>query len=110
MNMAIAFFVGCITFVLMMIIKIPVKKITAILAENRAENPQHEYILYKRYNIVIMLLTMIMAMLCYYWVLQVLEIEHIKWCCSLKAGAIAMAIYTVFEQFVGDGQDRGNER
>lgn len=102
MNMAIAFFVGCITFVLMMIIKIPVKKITAILAANQAENQEQEYILYKRYNVVVMFLTMAIAMLCYYWVLQVLEIEHIKWCCSLKAGAIAMAIYTIFERFVGN--------
>lgn len=102
MNMAIAFFVGCITFVLMMIIKIPVKKITAVIAENHAENAEHEYLLYKRYNVVIIFLTMVISMLCYYCVIQVLEIEHIKWCCSLKAGAIAIAIYVIFEQLVGN--------
>jgi len=28
--------------------------------------------------------------------------DHFKWCCSLKAGAVAIAIYAVYEQWFGE--------
>ncbi len=97
MNMAISFFVGCITFVLVMLIKLPIKKITAAVASHIAINDEQEYLLYKRFNIVIMLLAMLIAVVSYYSIIQVMGLEHIKWCCSLKAGAISVALYAIYE-------------
>ena len=102
MNMAISFFVGCITFVLVMLFKLPVKKITAALASYIAIEEEQEYLLYKRFNIVIMLFAMLIAMVSYYSIIQVMGLEHIKWCCSLKAGAIAIALYAVYELLLGE--------
>lgn len=99
MNMAIAFFVGCLTFVVVMLIKVPLKKMTACVAAYIAIESDQEYVIYKRFNIIVMLIAMIIAMVCYYWVMQLLGLEHIKWCCSIKAGAIAIAIHAVYELF-----------
>ncbi len=105
MNMAITFFVGCVTFVLVMIVKIPVKKLTALIANRIAIEDDEEYVLYKRLNVVLILLAILLAMASYYWVMLVLELEHIKWCCSIKAGAIAIAIYAVYELLLSDQED-----
>lgn len=102
MNITIAFFVGCITFVLMMVLKIPVKKLTAFLADKIEPDEEEGYILYKRLNGAIILLTIMVATICYYFVLGWLEIEHFKLCCSLKAGIIAIALYALYEQWFGE--------
>lgn len=102
MSITIAFFVGCITFVLMMIIKIPVKKMMYILADKIEDDEDDCYILYKRLNGVIILLTIMVAVICYYFVLQWLGEDHFKFCCSLKAGLIAVALYAVYEQLFGE--------
>lgn len=102
MNIAIAFLVGCITFVLMMIIKIPVKKMTGFLATKVDDDEEESYILYKRFNGMLILITMMVSAVCYYFVLQGLGEEHFKICCSMKAGAIAVALYAAFEQWFGE--------
>lgn len=102
MNFAIAFLVGCITLVLMTIIKIPIKQLTRFVA-NRLETDEEDcYILYRRLNGVIIILTMMVSAVCYYFVLQGLGEEHFKICCSMKAGAIAIALYAAFEQWFGE--------
>lgn len=102
MNMAISFFVGCVTFVLMMFVKIPVKKMTLELAEKVRNNEEEKLLLYKRLNVIVIFVTMMLSMICYYFVLDILGEGHFKMCCSLKAGAIAVALYMVFEQWFGD--------
>lgn len=105
MNMAIAFFTGCITFALMFIIKIPIKSFTYRIASRATLDDKKCQVLYKRYNILIIIVTMTVATICYYLLLQVLGEEHFKLCCSLKAGAISVALYAVFEQWFGDDFD-----
>ena len=102
MNTAIAFFVGCLTFVLMMIIKIPIKKLIFALVERMDHNEDRQYVLYKRWNTVLLIVTVLVAAVCYFYVGLLLEIDHFKWCCSLKAGAIAIALYAVYEQWFGE--------
>lgn len=102
MSITIAFFVGCITFVIMMLLKIPVKKMMFILANIIEVDEDESYILYKRLNGVVILLTIMVAVVCYYFVLQWLGEEHFKLCCSLKAGVIAIALYAVYEQWFGE--------
>ncbi len=98
MNFTIAFFVGSATFVLMMVLKIPIKRLTRYLAD-RADYVDSD-VLYKRYNIILQILTMALACLIYMLVLRWLGDDHFKLCCSLKAGVIAMALYAVYERFL----------
>ena len=102
MNMSIAFFVGCITFVLMMFIKKPIKKLNSGLVLKATKVDVERIVLYKRLNVVIIFVTMMLSMVCYYFVLKLLGEGHFKMCCSIKAGAIAVALYMVFEQWIGD--------
>lgn len=102
MNTAIAFFVGCLTFVLMMGIKIPIKRMISSFVEHVVYEEERKYVVYKRWNTVLFFVTMLVAALCYYYVGLILEIDHFKWCCSLKAGAIAIALYVVYEQWFGE--------
>jgi len=102
MNSAIAFFVGCLTFVLMMVIKIPIKKLIQALVERTDYDEDRQYVLYKRWNTVLLLVAMLVATVCYFYVGMLLRIDHFKWCCSLKAGAIAIALYAVYEQWFGE--------
>lgn len=101
MNAAIAFFVGCITFVLMMGIKIPIKKLIFSLVERHVAE-ERQCVIYKRWNVVLLFITMLVAALCYFYVALVLNIDHFKWCCSIKAGAVAIALYAVYEQWFGE--------
>lgn len=98
MNFTIAFFVGSATFVLMMLLKIPIKHLTAYFAD-RADFEMRD-VLYKRYNIVLQILTMALAYIIYMFVLKWLGDDHFKLCCSMKAGVIAIALYSVYERFL----------
>jgi len=102
MNMAISFFVGCLTFILMMFIKVPFKSLFASLAEKKCKNENDRQEMYKRLNSVIIFITLMVSLICYYFVLQLLGETHFKLCCCMKAGAVAIAIYAVFEQWFGD--------
>ncbi len=102
MKIAIAFFAGCITFVLMMLIKIPIKKIMRIIAGKVEEDDEEQYVLYKRLNGIIVLVAMMLAMICSYMIYAVLGIEHFKVCYALKAGAISVALYALYEQWFGE--------
>lgn len=99
---AIAFFVGCLTFVLMMVIKIPIKKLIYVLVEQMVYDEDRLYIVYKRCNVVLLFIALLIAAVCYCYVAVLLEVDHLKWCCSLKAGAIAIALYAVYEQWFGE--------
>lgn len=103
MNSAITFFVGCVTFVMMMGIKHPIKRIIFSLTKYFVLDLEKQYIAYKRWNVLLLPITVVVAAICYYFVLKVMAIEHFKWCCSLKAGAIAIAIYAVYEQWFEEG-------
>lgn len=102
MNNAITFFVGCFTLVSMMFIKIPIKKITARLAARMQHDVENRHSLYKRLNTVIQFVVIIFSLICYYFVLKLLGETHFKLCCCMKAGAIAIALYAVFEQWFGE--------
>ena len=102
MNMAISFFVGCVTFVLMMFVKLPIKKMNYKLASKVVDSEEEKQILYKKLNVIIIFIAMMLSMVCYYFVLKMLGGTHFKMCCSVKAGAIAVALYMIFEQWFGD--------
>lgn len=102
MNIAIAFYAGCVTFVLMMVLKLPVKKLTGMLADKLEYFEGDRFVLYKRLNCVIILLTIIVAAICYYIISTMLGTGHFKLCCSLKAGMIAIALYAAYEQWFGE--------
>ncbi len=102
MNIAIAFLAGCVTFVLMMFIKIPIKILTGKLADRIGYDEDDCHVLYKRLNGVIILMAIIVATMCYYVMYCVLEVGHFKLCCSLKAGMIAIALYAAYEQWFGE--------
>ncbi|MBE5873470.1 MAG: hypothetical protein E7287_03580 [Lachnospiraceae bacterium] len=99
MNFTIAFFIGCITLVLMLLIKIPVKTVTKRLADESFDERGND-IRYKRYNMILFILVFVVACVIYYLVLLWLGDDHFKFCCSLKAGIIAIALYSVFERFL----------
>ena len=98
MNSAITFFVGSLTFVLMLVIKIPIKKFILAAVKKVEQDADEQYVLYKRWNTVLLVVVMLVAVICYYYIGTILKIDHFKWCCSLKAGAIAIALYAVCDQ------------
>lgn len=100
-NSIIAFFVGSVTFVLMMGIKIPIKKVTRILSLRQVDYEGYRETYRKRLNLSIIVITFIVAIVCYYFVLLWLGDDHFKLCCSFKAGAIATALYVLYEQWFG---------
>lgn len=102
MNMSIAFFVGCFTFVVIMLVKIPIKKLMSTIAENRGGDEEEVRIIYRRGNSIIYVLVMLVAAISYCLVLELIGEEHFKLCCSMKAAAIAVALYAIFEQWFGD--------
>lgn len=94
MNSMITFFVGCVTFVMMMFIKIPVKRLTREAA--------HCFTQYKHWNLILIVLTFLVALICYCFVLVWVGESHFKLCCALKGAAVAMAFYAVYEQWFGE--------
>jgi len=105
MNMAIAFFGGCMTFVLMMVIKLPIKKLNRWIADCFFEEDDERELLYKRLNVSIMVVTMLLSMVCYYIVAGMFDIEHLKWCCAMKGGAIAIALHAMYAQWFEEPQN-----
>ena len=94
MNDAVTFLVGCFTFLVMKPLKYPIKKWNWKLARGNYER-------YRRYNAVIFLLVMAVSVGTYYLLYRLVDLDHFKLCCTLKAGAMAMAIYAVYEQWTG---------
>lgn len=109
MNSAIAFFVGCVTFVLMMVIKIPIKRLILVAVKQTEYEEDRQFVLYKRWNTVLLLVTLLVSAVVYYFVGAFLEIDHFKWCCSIKAGAIAIALYAVYEQWFGAAEEEEDD-
>ncbi len=106
MNMAIAFFGGCMTFVLMMVIKLPIKKLNHWIAEQFYKDDDEQKLLYKRLNVSIMVTAMLLSMLCYYVVAgMIFEVSNLKWCCAMKGGAIAIALHAVYAQLLETPQN-----
>lgn len=106
MDSAIAFYVGSMTFVIMMGIKIPVKKVIFLFVKHAVSDESRRDVIRKRCNAILFPVVFLVASVWYYCVLRILGIEHFKWCCSLKAGAIAIAIYAVYEQWFCWGKER----
>lgn len=110
MNSTICFFVGSVTFVLMLLLKIPVKKLTWQIAGDYFSDSKKRYRIFKRLNMSIIVLTMLVAFICYCLVLLCIKEAHFKLCCTLKAGAVAIAFYAIYEQWFGEDGIEGNER
>ena len=96
MNDAVTFLVGCFTFLLIKFLKIPFKRLNWKLSRGNYQR-------YRRYNVVIFLLVMVVSVGAYYLLYRLVELDHFKLCCTLKAGAMAVAIYAVYEQWTGGG-------
>ena len=94
MNCIIIFFIGAITFALMFLIKIPIKKLTNDLTDN--------YVKRKRMNFIVIIVTIIVAIVSYCFVLVWLGITHFKLCIALQGAALAMAFYAIYEQWFGN--------
>ena len=92
MNDAITFLVGCVTFLTVNLLKIPIK------AWNRKQAKEN-YSRYRIRNSVIFLLVMAVAVGTYAMLYHLADLDHFKLCCPLKAGAMAVAIYAVYEQW-----------
>lgn len=103
MNNMVIFFVGCVTFTLMMLIKIPVKKLTWDLAQEGSDSREGIRRRYHLFNLSIILLTMLVSFICYCFVLVWLRDTHFKLCCALKGASVAIAFYAVYEQWFGEG-------
>ena len=106
MNNVIAFFVGSITFALVMILKFPIKRFIKLEMDKTNLDYEKKRLYRKRLNTIIFFLVFFIAVVTYYFVLQWLHDDHFKWCCSLKAGTIAIAIYALFEQWFGEDSSR----
>lgn len=92
MNDAVTFLVGCFTFLAVNQLKRPIKVWNWKLAKG-------DYCRYRRLNMVIFLLVMAVAVSSYYILYRLVNLDHFKLCCTLKAGAMAVAIYAVYEQW-----------
>ena len=103
MNHAITFFVGCVTFVIMFLVKIPIKKCSRAIAERLAYDDNHEERLRRRINLMIYAFTILVSLICYYQILSWLEETHVKLCCALKGSCFAVAFYAIYEQWFGEG-------
>lgn len=101
MNSVITFFVGCVTFTLMLLIKIPIKKLNWDLAKSDLQ--------YKRFNIFLIVLTFLVALVCYCFALVWLGETHFKLCCAIKGAAVATAFYAIYEQWCGEDSTRGQK-
>ena len=84
MNSVITFFVGCAAFAVMMLVKIPIKKLNCELAKSELQ--------YKRLNIFLIILTFLVAIICYCFALVWLGETHFKLCCAIKGASVAMAL------------------
>lgn len=101
MNSVITFFVGCVTFALMLLIKIPIKKLNWDLAKSDLQ--------YRRFNIFLIVLTFLVALVCYCFALVWLGETHFKLCCAIKGAAVATAFYAIYEQWCGEDSTRGQK-
>lgn len=110
MNMAIAFFSGCMTFVLMMVIKMPIKKVNQMVAGALCEEERERRFLYKRLNVSVMVVAVLVSMLCYYIVAELFMVSNIKWCCAMKGGAIAIALHALYSQLFEVPQDKSEQK
>ncbi len=112
MNHAVAFFAGSITFVVVMLLKIPIKWGIVYIAERSQRDEPKKQKLRKRLNGILFPIVFLVALISYYIVLQFLGSSHFKLCCSLKAGAFAIAFYSIFEQWFGqdDRETKGESK
>ena len=101
MNNTLNFLVGCFTFAAVMLLKIPVKKLTWKLARRCSRDEEECCCRYRRYNSVLFLLVTVISVGAYYILYRLMNLDHFKLCCTLKAGAIAIAFYAVYEQWTG---------
>lgn len=99
-NSIIMFLIGGVIFVLMPLIKIPIKKCTRDLAERWATDDEDQIKIYHWLNLILVAFTVLIALFLYCIVLLWLREAHFKFCCSLKGIAIAMAFYMLLEQWM----------
>ena len=95
------FLIGGVTFALMLLIKIPIKKCTWDLADRWAVDDEDQRKLFHRLNLILVVFAVLVAVVLYCFILIWMGDSHFKFCCSLKGAAIAMAFYAIFEQWTG---------
>lgn len=102
MNRAIIFCVGCFTFVVMFLIKYPIKKMSKSISVSLGYDGEAGEILRRRLNILVIFFVLLTALASYHQILLWMNETHVKLCCALKGAALAMAFYAIFEQWIGD--------
>lgn len=98
-NYTIAAICGLATFLLMLVIKIPVKIITRKIAETRDGSDYDRRVLNKRLNLIIIVLTFLLGFILFWESNNLLKIEHFSMSHAIEAGAFAIAYYALFERF-----------
>ena len=94
MNSVITFFLCFSTLTIVKLVNIPIKKLNWELAYSELQ--------YKRLNIFLIILTFLVAIICYCVALVWLGETHFKLCCAIKGASVAMAFYAIYEQWCGD--------
>ncbi|MBE5873471.1 MAG: hypothetical protein E7287_03585 [Lachnospiraceae bacterium] len=90
---------GSITFLLMFLIKKPVKKWIAAKTDDKEKQ--------KLWNGILIPITMLLGFLMF-WVLSLISpLIHMSMPCALMSGAVALTEYAVFEQMcIGGGDEK----
>ncbi len=92
--------VAVVTLLTMFPLKYPIKRLTGMIAEKCTDKAKGER-LRKILNLSIVMLTIFVAALCYFYIIINIHGDHFKWCISLKAAGIAMGAYALIEQLLG---------
>lgn len=101
-NNMIMIWVGLVSFAIMLIFKIPIKKWTWDISDRKGRNKEEHRIAFRRYNLILMVFTAVISFVLYCLILLYFGDSHIKLCCSLKGAGIAIALYAVVEQITGN--------
>lgn len=91
--------VGIQVFLLLFLIKIPVKWFhEKIVVRSRKIDKGR---LFRRLNFTLILWVVFLSVSIYFWICLKLGIHH-KLCCSFKSVAIALTLYAIYEQLFGE--------
>ena len=100
----LAVLVALFVFFLMFLLKIPMKRWSWRIAEDRHRgNEGRAYALYRRLNVSVIIMTVLLSVLIYYLICLWGGLHH-KLCCSFKAGVLALALYALYDQWFSPGR------
>lgn len=94
--------VGFLVFLYMFLVKVPIKALHRRIVKRRYfDDEKKASIAFRVANVSLILWVTVLAVVLNYAICSVLNIHH-KLCCSFKAVAIAVSLYSIYEQIWGD--------